>query len=101
MTFKANAATDEIKRHLISKLAVIIGNASNGLHDITTFEAPFVNLFELCAHQSTVAEFRRGAHKFRPTNAEFNSFIGPCLRNEIQGRDDSSRGCLFDNGEIA
>src|SRR5215217_2789691 len=71
----AHTPAAEVKREFITELAIVIRDASDGLHHIAAFGTPLMHFLKLSADQSPAAELRQGTYQFGATHTKFNSFI--------------------------
>ena len=77
-------STTQVQSHLVTELAVIPGNAGDGLYLMAACRAPPVHYFELLAYQSTAAVIRMCTDQFYSPHAELDSLVGPGLVDQVQ-----------------
>ena len=95
------APTIQIKGHFIPKLAIVIWNTGNHLHQLSPVFAPIMQNLKLVTDQASPAIFLLGAYQFRASNFKWDTFIGPGLRDKATGRDDLAGVRVFNNSKIA
>ena len=87
--FIGTAAAAQFNRHLVTELAVKIGDAGDALQQVSVCLAAAVELLKERPYQPALAEILIRPDRFRAADQKRNAGIGPGLGDADQGRGDA------------